>query len=77
MEPYGAAEAPHRSEGCELRGALYWTHRSGESGEKASLHIPSPGRKISPRGAAKQDFHSNKFIWKEDGERELKEEGGE
>lgn len=63
-ETYSAAKAPHRSEGCELTGALYGAHRRGESGEKALLHIPSPGGQISPLGALKQDFHSlaNKCI---------------
>ena len=77
-ETDSAAEAPHHSKGCELTGALYCTHKSGESGEKALVWIPSPGGKISPLSAVKQDFHSlsDKFIWKEDGERELKEEGG-
>lgn len=79
MKTYSAAEALHRSEGCELTAAMYCAHRIGESGEKALLHIPYPGGKISPLGALKQDFHSlaNKGIWKEDKNRVLKEEEGE
>lgn len=59
-----AAKVLHRGEGCELTAALYCAHRTGESGEKALLHIPSPGGKISLLGALKQDFHSlaNKCI---------------
>lgn len=42
MEMHSAAEALHHHKGCELTRDLYYTHRSGESGEKALLQIPSP-----------------------------------
>lgn len=77
MEPFSAPKAPHCRERCELTGALYGTHRSGESSEKALLQIPFPGGKMYQLVALKQDFHFNRFVWKEDVKWEMKQEGGE